>query len=83
MIAKNSTCSTSLRARASTDGGRDDVQDEAADPAALQLVRIVGVSTHRLGIELRWIDVHAVAGAEDESEHEPERPSAMVVMTSK
>ena len=52
--------------------GGDDVQDEAADPFALQLVRIGGVRIHRRSIELRGIDIHAVAGAEDESEHDSE-----------
>src|SRR3954468_12513858 len=52
--------------------GGNDVQNEAADSLALQLVRIGGVRIHRPGIELRRIDVHAVAGAEDVSERDSE-----------
>ena len=51
-------------------GGRDDVHQEAADPAALQLVGVVGIGVERLGIECRWIDVHAVAGTEQIGEQQ-------------
>jgi len=51
-------------------GGGDDVQQEAADPAALQLVGIVGIAVERLGIERRRIDVHAVARAEQIGEQQ-------------
>ncbi len=51
-------------------GGRDDVQQEAPDTAALQLVRVVGIGIERFGIQRRWIDVHAVAGSEQIGEHQ-------------
>ena len=50
-------------------GGRDDVHEETADTAALQPVGVVGVGIECRGIELRWIDVHAVAGAEQIGQH--------------
>ncbi len=52
--------------------GRDDIHEEAADAAALQLVGIVGVGDERLGVERRRIDVHAVAGPDDVGEREPD-----------
>jgi hypothetical protein len=51
-------------------GRRDDVEDEAADAAALHLVGVVGVGVERLGVEQGGIDVHAVAGREDEGEQQ-------------
>jgi hypothetical protein len=51
-------------------GGRDDVDEEAADAAALQLVGIVGIGIEGLGIERRRIDVHAVAGTEQIGQHQ-------------
>ena len=75
--AKNSTCSTSLRASASNEVRRDDVHQEAADAAALQLVGVVGIGVERLGVERRGVDVHAVAGAEEigeqQADHERDR----------
>ena len=52
--------------------GRNDVEDEAADAGALQLVGVVGVGAERFRVERRSVDVHAVAGAERESEHDAE-----------
>ena len=64
-------------------GGRNDVQDEAADAAALQLVGIVRIGAQRVGVEAGGVDVHAVAGREHDRPGSGPTTSATVVMTSK
>jgi hypothetical protein len=51
-------------------GGRNDVEQEAADAAALQLVGVVGDGRECLAVERGGIDVHAVAGAEQIGQHQ-------------
>src|SRR6266852_2574208 len=50
--------------------GRNDIHEEAADAAALQIVRVVGKGTERLGVQRRGIDVHAVARPEQVGEQQ-------------
>ncbi|KAG5734366.1 hypothetical protein E4T56_gene17866, partial [Termitomyces sp. T112] len=52
-------------------GGRDHVEQERADAAALQLVGIVGIGVERFGIERGRIDVHAVPRAEYRLDADP------------
>ena len=51
MMAKNSTCSTSLRASASNEVVGMMLRMKAADAAALQLVGVLGVCAERVRIE--------------------------------
>jgi hypothetical protein len=60
LTPKNSTCSTSLRARASTKVLG--MTHEGADTAALQAMGVVGVAGERVGIQAGWIDVHPPPG---------------------
>jgi hypothetical protein len=57
--------------------GRNDVEDEACDAAALELRRVVRIGAHGLGVERRRVDVHAVAGREykreNKADHERNR----------
>ena len=53
-------------------GGWDDVEDEGADAAALQLVGVVRIRAHRMRIQRRRVDVHAGAGVDHVGQQQPD-----------
>ena len=54
------------------DRARNDVEDEAAEAAAVQLMSVVDVGAQRMRVELRRVDVHALARADEIGDDKPD-----------